>query len=496
MFTLHDQTRRVLTLLIFYLLGPILTFGLIAGVAVRKVSWNARLYERAVAAGTGLALHVGSVEYRTPTCVRFQNVDVLDGATGAPLFHAPAIEWTFVPSEKLGDFFPGLAPEKKGDREERPSLESFVSFFSAILPIRSETLGFHRLTIPQSEIRFETLTPEESAKKTQELLFELLARYRKTPGLPIQIGLDHVDLNLHNSGKRERSLPGSLRFVQGNLYRVADSTRSDWTFQLPEVSEVEMQRFSVEEQPAKLVLRFSNSLPDNHQAYPKEIPCELAAAFCSFFQHFSQGSQFFGDLTAEYRASEPGNPWTFRLLDFFLRNLDVARYAAEYTPFPISGKADIQLYRAAFGSGTFTAEGWLEVRSGSLDRTLFHRLAERFDLRVDPEGSLEGTAVPFDRCVVVFRLDKDGATFWKNNDDGTNRFMVREARPTVPPMSVYLPNTRSPIPYPMILAALVPDTAPIIPLTSGTQKIISVLPTETLPQPVTAPPLPLTAAPR
>jgi len=55
-------------------------------------------------------------------------------------------------------------------------------------------------------------------------------------------------------------------------------------------------------------------------------------------------------------------------------------------------------------------------------------------------------------------------------------FVARKAT-AASPMDVYLPRTKSSIPYPAILAAFAPDTAPIVPLTPGSRKIIGILPT-------------------
>ena len=498
---LHDQTRRAVALLIFSFFGPILTFGIVAGIVARKGSWNARLYEQAVATHTGFNLRIGSVEYRTPESVRFRNVDILDASTNIPLFHAPEVEWTFVSSKRLDDSFPGLLAKKEGERESRPSLESFISFFAAAFSIRSDKSGFYHLTIPQAEIRFETLTPEESAKKTQELLFELVSRYRKIAEHPVQVDLERVDLRLRGNGQRKTPLPDSVRFVQGNLYHTTESVRSDWTFQIPDVSELETLRFSIEERQStkgtERTLHFSNRL---EAAYPKVIPCELAGAFSSFFHPFSRDSHFFGEIKAEYRPSESGNPWTFRMTDLYLENLNLAQYAAEYTSFPIAGTIRVQILHATFGNGLFTATGWLEVCQGKMDQFLFHRLIKEFALRVEPEGILEtmtAPMVPFDQCVVTFRLSGDGAMFWNDNSVPPNLFMVRKSlSPDIPGMSVFLPAEKNSISYPKVLAAFAPDGAPSIPVSAETQKILTVLPTgKTLSQPSPALPFPHTAAP-
>ena len=410
-----------------------LMLGLVAGVAARKASWNARIYEQIVAAACGLNLRIGSVEYRTPTSIRFRDVTVLDGRAETPLFHAPEVEWSF----------------------------------SA-----SETDEADLLSIPQAEVRFEAFTPEESARKTQELLFELLTRYRKTPERPIQVVLDQVHLRLNGN----RPLPNSVRSVQGKCSRTTESVQFEWTFQIPQVSETETQRFTIEDrqtpQGREFVFHFSN-IQTGSKDYPQVIPCELAGAFCSFFHLFSKGSHFSGEITAEYRVFEPRNPWMIHLTGLFLQNLDVSQYATEYSSFPFSGSADVQLYRATFDKGTMTAaEGWLHTRKGSIDRTLFRRLVDRFGLTVHPLEILESpaTAIPFDQCVVFFRLAQDGVTFWKDSDN--HLFMVS------PAMQVSLPNTKSSVPYLTLLATFAPDNVPVVPLTPGTQRIIGVLSAE------------------
>ncbi len=493
--TLHDHSRRFLILLIFFLFGPGLTLGLVAGAVARKLPWNAKTYQQTIASETGLNLRIGTVEYRTPSVVRFQRVELVDKISETSFFFAPEIEWTFVPSEKPGDFFPGLESKKKDNDDLRPSLESFVSFFSTVLPFRSQTSGFHRLTIPKSEIRFDSLVPEESARKTQELLFDLLSRYRTASSCPIQVGAESIGLRLDNGDSQRRPLPGSLRFVQGSLYRLDESVRSEWEFRIPEVSEQEIQRFSVEQRHSargnELDLRFVSGRPSNPKAYGQPIPCELAAMFCSIFRPFNANSLFSGEIEAEYRAAAIENPWTFRLTNVFFEKLDVARYAAEYTSFPVSGTADVQINQATFGNGFFTARGWINVLQGTVDRVLFHRLIERFSLRIEPESLLESPlpTVPFDQCAVSFRLEKDGAAFWKENPPDPNLFMKCTSRE----MRVYLPQASQPTSYHAILAAFAPDAAPIVPLTSATQKIIGVLPMEKVgPKPVTAPTQPLT----
>ena len=118
------------------------------------------------------------------------------------------------------------------------------------------------------------------------------------------------------------------------------------------------------------------------------------------------------------------------------------------------------------------AKGWLEVRKGNIDRALFLRLVDRFGLIVnrDEIPDSAAAAVPFDHCVVSFRLTQDGVTFWKDNVNHPSKFMVS------PSMTVFLPNTQISVPYLTLLAAFAPDAAPVVPLTSRTQKIIGSLP--------------------
>ncbi|MDR0705229.1 MAG: hypothetical protein LBF88_09590, partial [Planctomycetaceae bacterium] len=84
--TLHDQTRRIISLLLFFILGPLLTLGILAGIMLRKIPANARQFEYNAAVQTGLTWKIDAVEYRSLHGVRLKNVRLLDSFSAKTIF--------------------------------------------------------------------------------------------------------------------------------------------------------------------------------------------------------------------------------------------------------------------------------------------------------------------------------------------------------------------------------------------------------------------------
>ncbi len=475
-------------MLLFFLFGPMLTLGLVAGIGVRKLPSNTKAFERSIAVRTGLETEIESVEFRTPTAFRLRNVRLTDKRSQIPVFQAPVADLTFVSTEALGAVFLGLQPAPQTDDEKAPSLNSFVEFFSHAFAVQLPNSGFWRLSIPQAKLRFESLTAEESASKTKNILFELLARYGSASKYPFQIVLDEVEFRTPHTEKRPDKRPDEIRFLTGNLYRVDNETRFDWTFKLPEVSETETHRVAMVQRSLPLGNDYEFHLITGCPLPNQTISCEFAATFCPMFALFGDGSRFSGEFHALYRSADAANPWTIQLTNVFFRNLNVARFAAEYTPYRVDGTVKgLQINSATFSEKTFGASGWMEVVAGNIEQTLMRRLVDRFGVSVQPASELESPTIPFSQCVVFFQLEKDGARFWVNNSDSL--LMVRGEFPKYE-MKVGIPPRIGQISYHEMLSAFAPDVAPVVPLTTGTRKILSVLPTEP-----TAPRKPATAAP-
>lgn len=476
---LHDSTRRALSLLTFFLLGPILTIGILFGIGLRHLPSNARQFERLLSSRTGLDWSVETIDYRRPDLVRLKNTAISHFQVSKPLFHASEIDLSFVPCLNRDEFFPGIEiPEPT----EAPPW-GILGFSNRIPAIRSKPEGFWRILIPRAVVQLEDIAPENVTELIEEGFFKILARFSTLSDEPVQIVLDEIVVRGPHGAPDSKTATDRLRFVVGNFYRTSDKVRSDWTFQIPTVSETETQHFSV------AAYRGSGGFEIALKTGEYPIPCNFAALFSSTFRPFS-GGRFSGEISGEFRKGGLDS-WTIRMRNAFFRNLDVASFTAEYTPFEVTGTVHgLEIKQAEFGRNMFAAEGWLYVVNGSIEQTLFNRLVDRFSLTVDPASILEAPfgSIPFDHSVVFFRLMQDGAAFW--TEQGDNLFMSRSGDGVrSQPMTVFFPasNNRQPISYHAIMSALAPDTAPIVPLTPGSQKIISILPADSFSRPIRLP---------
>jgi hypothetical protein len=460
-------------LLIFFVTGPLLTLGILTGIVLRKIPSNARNFEYNAAVQTGLTWKIESVEYRSPYCVRLKKVRILDEITSKAVFFAPEIDLQYIVSENLGKFFPGIEAAVESTAESAADPLAAVTKW-----IRPD--GFRRISAPNSVLTFEHYSDDGSASAVRNILFKLFARFQFLSEMPVQIDFENVGVFSGYSQKQPNKKPDRLRFVRGNLYRTKTEIRSDWKVQAPEFSELETQSLSIV-QP-----HHSNGYEIALRTGKLPIPCEFAAVFCSAFRHFGSGCRFSGEFAVECGdCSEKIQ--TVRLKNVFFKDMDIVPFAKEYTPFTVSGTVhDLQIHRAVFGQKDFTAEGCLQIVDGSMETTLFHRFVDRFHLTVEPSDILESPrqAVPFTACAVHFRLQPDGAVFcpderWKD------ALMYQKADDSgLGQMAVYFPkDNRQPVSYHTIFSIFAPDTAPVVPLTSGLKKLFSILPADELSKP-------------
>lgn len=481
---LTDQTRRFITLLIFFLLGPLLTLGILVGIVLRKLPHNARQLEQRFSLQTGLDWSVESVEYRSPTCVRIKKVRLRDPVSAKPVFFAPEIDLTYHTEGRQEDYFPGI------ERQTLLPKESLPSSVYGLIPKTGRGNGFLSIFVPKSSVRLSHTTSEGASQLVQDYFHRFLARMSALSTQPVRIVLDEVEivppvLKAENEMlPNQKSNPLSVRFVAGNLYKTPENVRSSWSFQIPLVSETETQRFQIEQN------RKTNISAISFKTERQPIPCELAAMFCSNFHQFGPGSLFSGEISGRQYPAEP-HRWSIQLRNAFFNKLDLARFALNYTPLTVNGTVDMNIAKASFGLEPLAAEGWLRVQNGSVDRALFLRLVERFALQVNPSGLLDVglETYPFDDCMINFRLQSDGVVFWSGDD--RNVFMTRNGDGMKKhSMAVYFSqrNTK-PISYHSILSIFAPDSAPVVPLTPGIQKLVSMIPTDSFSNPVPRPDL-------
>jgi hypothetical protein len=461
--TLHDQTRRIISLLLFFILGPLLTLGILAGIVLRKIPANARQFEYNAAVQTGLTWKIDAVEYRSLYCVRLKNVRLLDPLSANTIFFAPEIDWQYIVSENCDKFFPGIEISAHSDNQTFP-------FITQIRPN-----GFQQIFVPDSVLTFDH-DDSVSAVAVRDVLEKILARFHFLSEEPVQFVFENVGVFSTYSKKRPDERPDRFRFVRGNLYRTKNEIRSGWEFQVPEFSELETQRFYVV-QPFH-----SNGVEIMLRTGKIPLPCELAAVFCPVFRNFGNGSRFSGEFSVEKNndSKYPEIPPTLRLNNVSFKDVEIAPLAKEYTPFSVSGiMRDLQINHASFGTNIFTAEGCFQIVDGSIEKTLFQRFIERFRLTVQPSDILDSPRemIPFTACAVHFRLQPDGAVF--RPDELWHNALMH----TIPDaaelgkMAVYFPDeNRQLISYHTLFSIFAPDTAPVVPLTPGLKNLFFVLP--------------------
>ena len=467
---LHEQTQRFILLLIFYLFGPILTLGIIGGIVLRKLPSNARNWEQSLTRQTGLHWTIQSVEYCSSGFVRLHSVQILDDTAQYPLFHAKQIDVrrvTETQREKIFSDIPSSALEKS-------SGSGLTGWLVQLFPSFSSSNRFWQITVPVSILNFREYSSEDSALLIQNMLRKLFARLDSLSEVPAQLVFEEIavisEYSLKKEGDKIEDKVDVFRFVHGNIYRTASEIRSDWEFQIKDVSELDRERLS-------FALSLNDTLEIAFQTGKQPIPCDLAAVFCSLFGHFSGGS-FQGTFLLSSRSENHSQ--MIRLNDVVFENVPLARLVKPYTQFAVEGTlADLQLQQAVFGTEAAYAEGSLLVQNGAVETALFRRCVGNFQLTVEPRDILDSPRqmIPFSACAIHFYLRPDGIDFWADLR-WHDAFMYQEAQVGgLDEMVVRFPNTRRTVTYHELMSLFAPDNAPVVPLTPGTKPILSVIPT-------------------
>jgi hypothetical protein len=258
-----------------------------------------------------------------------------------------------------------------------------------------------------------------------------------------------------------------FHFVHGNIYQTATEVRSDWEFQIKDVSELDKLRLS-------FALSQNDTLQISFQTGKQTIPCDLAAVFCSMFQHFAGGT-FMGKFAL---STQNGNKSrTIQLENVVFKDVPLAPLVRTYTPFAVEGTvAHLGIEQAVFGTETTYAKGHLQVINGALEAALFHRCIDNFKLTVYPQSILDSRAqmIPFTACSIHFCLQPEGIDFWADQIWRDAIMHYQEGNASL--WAVYLPEIRRPVTYHELLSMFAPNDAPTVPLTQGSRAVLQVIP--------------------
>jgi len=467
---LHEQTQRFILLLIFYLFGPILTLGIIGGIAARKHSSNARSWERSLTQQTGLHWKIRSVEYRSPGSTRLHEVKILDDTAQNTLFTAPKVDVQLVTDTTRSEIFPDIVtptePEKTG----------LTALLAKAFPRINSNDRYWQMSVPMSFLNLGMHSSEDSALLVQNMLRKLISRFDTLSDVPVQFSLEQMvvvsEYSLNKPGDKMEDKVDIFRFVQGNIYKTPTEMRSDWAFHIKDVSELDWKH--------RERLSFALSQPDTLEIAFKSgrqpIPCDLAAVFCAPFTPFSGGS-FQGEFSIASRAN---NSQTIRLGNVVFKNVPLAPLVGPYTDFAIEGTiADLRFGKAVFGTDGTHVEGCLQVQEGAIDKALFYRCVDRFQLTLEPESILDSSIrkIPFTACAIHFRLQPEGIDFWADELWRRDTFMYYQENESDPyAMIAFLPTPRKTVTYHELMSIFAADGAPVVPLTTGLLPLLPFVP--------------------
>ena len=464
---LHEQTQRFILLLIFYLFGPILTLGIIGGIVLRKLPENARHWERTLTQQTGLHWEIQSVEFRSPGFIRLHGVKILDDTAQRPIFFAPRIDVRRITDTRRERIFPGIV-----STSATPAWGGLTSVFADSMPSFRSGDQFWQITASGAVLDFGGYSSEESALLVQNMLRKVFARLDTLANdVPVQFVFEEIYVISEHSLKRggERVEADLFRLVQGNIYQTSSAVRSDWSFEIQNITHAD-----------RLHLSFTFSLTDTFeiafQTGRQPIPCDLAAVFYSPFKHFSGGT-FQGEFALSTRVGR--NAQTTRLNNAIFQNVPLAPLVSTYTDFSVTGTiADLRFDRAVFGAEEIYAVGALLVQNGAVETALFHRCVDNFQLNVEPSDILDSEMrmIPFTACAIHFRLQHGGIDFWA--DQIWVDAIMYQLSPVTGGLewAVRLPPHRRTVTYHELMSIFAADNAPVVPLTPGMQSLLPHIP--------------------
>ena len=467
---LHEQTQRFILLLIFYLFGPILTLGIIGGAVVRTLPFNAKNWERSLMQQTGLHWTIQSVEYRSPGFVRLHKVKILDETAQHPVLHADRIDIRRVTDTQWKNIFPGILTS---DDTQKTGLTGLLA---GLFPYFLSGEQFVQITSPLLVIDFGKYSSDHSALLVQNMLRRLSARADAFSEVPVQFLLEEIAVisehSLKKAGNNIEDKVDIFRFVQGNIYRTSTEIRSDWAFQIRDISDIDWEH----RERLSFTLCQRDIFEISFQTGMQPIPSDLAAVFYSAFRPFSGGT-FQGRFSLSTRGGRTESQ-TVRMEEVIFRNVPLAELVGRYTSFNVTGTVvDLRFLYATFATDNIHAEGALRVSNGAVEHALFHRCVGNFQLTVDPAGILDLPVpmIPFTASSIHFRLHHGGIDFWADQL-WRDCIMHFEGSNSIHQFFVFLPPHRRTVTYHEVMSLFAPDNAPVVPLTPANQTLLQHIP--------------------
>jgi hypothetical protein len=509
---LHDYTRRLLTLTLFFVLGPILTVLVLGVVVCQKSPVAVRKHEQTILNQTGLNVRIDSVSELSPGKTQYTNLRLVDPETKKTVLSCPELTITFVRTTNLKRFESVdtlsedgetktdnvIADVSNVDDNNADAEPVFVenrqtNLFDVItdyIPFYRSGAGFWRVTAPQMTVHFDRVPADVGGAQLKEFFFAMLAHRRGPKDAPLEFTVDTLEIKtpveVRNDDASNTPLDLTLTFFGGRFYSTERSTRVDISWAFPNFPPSRVVAFHA-------IRSRTGSVPSTHITFsvPKDeyVPVTLLSLFLPQFEQLGELCRFSGTIQCDHlpipdlqTGLTRETAWNVMWKEVILRRIDLKKFADEYTSFNLTGEIEIEVTSAIYNDSLVTANGWADIVNGTIERDLFQRLTKDFGLIVRPNGFIEkfpGEQIPFDKCLFCFNITPGEATFTSYKGSHKNLIMTtREGKV----MEVSTQPTTTPIPIPTLLSSMVKTDTPSIPWTPGTAKIMGAISSETAPQ--------------
>ena len=444
---MYDSSRRLLTVSIFLVLGPLLTAALLGAIVVRKTPLAAHWEAGAIQSKVSRNVQVESVSYLRPDLVKLNGVKICDPLTGKPILFCPTVElhydlpdWKDVSSEPIGRL-----------------RKCFVDDLIIELDPRNKHEGIDRII---------------------KLAIELSAK--QVPGREIDLQFDIANVEFKFVG----TVPDEsyqLTMLRGKYVAKADNNEILFMFNMRNDVVSEPITFSLKKaHEAEALLELSSG--------KTVIPGKLLTLFAPGFSVFGEDFRFSGTIRASFQNKAN---WLFTLEKTTIRDVDLQTFANYFTPYRASGRLDMSIKSAANfeirgGEMRFiNAKGWFGIQDGKIAKELMRKIAEQFDLtpyprhlaqiyrKPDPIAMFpKEVELPIKEAIVLFDLNQAGAVFQPSNST-ENGLIIAINREN----NYYMPKNveQSRVSYPELLHLLMPDNSELVPLTPHSQRVINLL---------------------
>jgi len=524
MFKLHDKIRRLLTLLIFLLLGPALLFIVVTKGCARHSVRTAAGWEALLSDALGKQVEIESVRFPAPGIVRFSQMRVRDSETNGVFLQIP--QWEMI--EHFGEMPHSIDPSWLSQVGGEGDIVLFTggAITESCVPfqVRSPyqrgllaSLGFawshwfgkqprylhceipkiscYDTAIPQVKDTLLVLAAKKPGSKVNRnqtsIDFKPMVLFvgtidvfctdgnPDTPTLPVWEAIDHL------SRQPQMPKPDCVTIV--DVCFEFRSTEEQTTFaaifqQANQPADAKPLQLAVSRRRNPVTLtRVHFTSGDN------EVPNRILTELDPFFAAFGQQSRFNGNITAEKSVNPQKNRVrSLELNQAAFSNVALDSLLSKSLTFRLDGTADkvmldsVKLYGESNDAESLRlehAKGRMYSARGLASWPGLRRFVQGTKLQLFPENaSPPDTDISFRNGTFAFQIDAQGIQLYPAIDESQQRMplLVIDNQ-----CDVVIPNPGNVIRYVDLLASLAQPDTQQIPLMSETRHLISILPITT-----------------